>query len=106
MSSTTHQTQQSQNPNALKPFFILVWFTIMVAGSLLASWFHFQSFTPHDITHSLTPLSPEIIQSFGGHPGIVHIGLIIEKFREFKIIENKFVFNGTLWFNFDPSLTS
>jgi hypothetical protein len=91
---------------ALSSVFISVCFAIMIAGTLGVTWMHFQSYTSLETPYVVSPLSPEVIKSFGGHPGIVHVGLIIEKFHTFQIMENKFIFDGVLWFRFDPKLVS
>lgn len=101
----TH-SEPIEKSKALSPAFVSVCFVFMLLGSLGVSWMHFQSYTPQDIPYVVTPMSPQAIKNFGGHPGIVNVGLIIENFHTFQMIENKFTFSGTLWFRFDPNLVS
>lgn len=97
---------KGEQPKALTPLYVTVCFSAMLGGSLYISWLQFQSYTPMETDYHVIPTSPDIIKSFGGHPGIVHLGLIIDNFREFKILENKFVISGTLWLSFDPTIIS
>lgn len=99
-------TEPIEEPKSLSPAFASICFILMLAGSLGVSWMSFQSYTSKDIPYVVTPVSPQVIKNFGGHPGMANVGLIIENFHNFQMIENKFTFSGTLWFRFDPNLVS
>jgi hypothetical protein len=106
MTQRAHHTS-TEEPKCLSPLFVATCFIMMIIGTIGISWMHFQAFTPMEETsHRVNPLSPALIKQFGGHPGIAHIGLIIENFREFNMMGNKFIFNGILWCRFDPTLVS
>lgn len=54
----------------------------------------------------LIGVTPQHIEDWGGEPTIVEVGLQINNFPVFKVIENNFVLEGKLWFFFDPDLVS
>lgn len=57
--------------------------------------------------HSLIlPLDPQKMREHQSTPTVVRTGLTIKSFREFDFITNRFIFEGTVWFEFDPALTS
>lgn len=63
-------------------------------------------FVSFDEPPQLLPITPERVIAFGGTPATVKVGLTITNFSVFDIIKNEFVFTGTIWFEFDPSITS
>jgi len=75
----------------------------MSVAILLSSWMHFQVFVPTDQPYSVQPISDELLQKFERSPATVATGLVITRFLTFNVAANKFVFEGTLWFYFDPA---
>ena len=63
-------------------------------------------FRSFDEPPQLLPITPKKVIDFGGTPATVKVGLTINNFSVFDIIKNEFEFTGTIWFEFDPSITS
>jgi hypothetical protein len=61
-------------------------------------------FNPMEQYPQLQEITPEKIREWGGEPVIVNVGLYITNWHEFDIVKNLFVFDGMIWFEFDPSL--
>ena len=59
-----------------------------------------------DEAPELLPITPAAAEALGGTPAQVRVGLNISNFSEFSILRNEFIFSGTLWFLFDPSIIS
>lgn len=55
---------------------------------------------------TLIGVTQQHIQDWGGEPTTVEVGLQINNFPVFKMIQNNFVLEGKLWFFFDPDLVS
>ncbi|MBA3752548.1 hypothetical protein H0X06_07255, partial [Candidatus Dependentiae bacterium] len=86
--------------------FQLLWMTIstvVIWGLIIYESKGFRSF---DREPQLLPIVPEKALAFGGSPAVVTVGLNISNFSVFDVLTNDFAFAGTLWFEFDPSLTS
>lgn len=54
----------------------------------------------------LIPIMPLQIKEWGGGSAVVNVGMYIINFPEFDIVQNNFVLDGIVWFEFDPSLVS
>jgi hypothetical protein len=82
---------------------------ILISASILI-WFIYLStavrFTSFDDSPRINPLVPEKVLEFGQAPGIVKVGLYIQHFPEFDVLENNFTFTGIVSFEFDPSIIS
>lgn len=63
-------------------------------------------FQASDERPDLIIISPKTYQTFGAFPGIIQTGLYIYEFQKFNITQNEFVFNGTIWFLFNPGVIS
>lgn len=55
---------------------------------------------------SIEYFTPETLRIFKTSPITIETGLHIDKFQEFKMEQNNFIFSGTLWFKFDPGSIS
>jgi hypothetical protein len=86
--------------------FVMFWFTLIVTSAMILSFFRFQSFTTLDESYGLKTLSTTFLRGLGGTSGTVQTGLVIDTFHEFNVVNNKFIFEGILWFKFDPSIIS
>jgi hypothetical protein len=86
--------------------FVMFWFICIVIAVFVLSIFRFQSFTTLDDSYGLKTLSTTFLRGLGGTSGTVQAGLVINKFHEFNVVNNKFAFEGILWFKFDPSIVS
>lgn len=67
------------------------------------AWQRFQPLEQDPEIHSITP---EKIRKWSGDPVSVEVGLYISNWHQFKIVLNEFVFDGVVWFQFDPALIS
>ena len=63
-------------------------------------------FNPLETYPEVKSVTPEKIKEWGGEPVVVNVGLYITNWHEFKIVENEFIFDGVVWFEFDPALLS
>lgn len=63
----------------------------------------FVSFEPSPEIFSVTPKK---VKEWGGNTTEVAVGLHITNFPEFDIVNNRFTFDGIIWFEFDPALVS
>lgn len=61
-------------------------------------------FNPLEQYPEIQSITPEKIKEWGGEPVIVNVGLYITNWHQFDIVTNNFVFDGVVWFEFDPSL--
>lgn len=77
--------------------FLLAFFMAYIATTT------YDSFTS---SYRMNDVDPKMISEWHAVPPQVEAGLYIYKFSEFNIYENKFVFEGTIWFLFDPALLS
>ncbi len=51
-------------------------------------------------------ITPEKISQWAAEPTIVKMGLHIINFPEFNLVDNEFIFDGIIWFEFDPAFVS
>jgi hypothetical protein len=91
---------------ATSPVFQLVCILISAAimGWLILS--SLRTFSSLDEPAQLFPITPARAVEFGGSPASVRVGLNISNYSVFDLLNNDFVFAGTIWFEFDPSITS
>jgi hypothetical protein len=83
-------------------------FAFVVTGSLLVymGYKPFTDFRFSDPRPELQTISPAVYKEWGGKPSVVVVGLYITDFPEFNVIKNSFIFDGVIWFEFDPALVS
>ncbi len=62
--------------------------------------------TPKEDKFLIKPLTPLKLSESGNAPAVVRTGISINNFREFDLVANSFIFEGVIWFEFDPSLIS
>lgn len=84
--------------------FIFLILTVIIAVSL--AYKPVTEFHSLDPRPQLIPITPLKIKEWGGGSAYVNVGLYILNFPEFDIVHNKFVLDGIIWFEFDPSLIS
>ncbi len=63
-------------------------------------------YRPLEKMTQVLPITPQKIKEWGGEPTEVQVGLFITNWHEFDVRDNQFVFDGVLWFQFDPALIS
>jgi hypothetical protein len=61
-------------------------------------------YRPLEKMTQLLPITPQKIKEWGGDPTEVQVGLFITNWHEFDVRDNRFIFDGVLWFQFDPAL--
>jgi hypothetical protein len=54
----------------------------------------------------VVPIIPKLIKEWGNFSTCVTVGLYISGFPSVDFLKNEFIFDGILWFEFDPSLIS
>lgn len=88
------------------PFFqvlVLIFSTIVICYMLNVA---LSKHRPLEKKTQLLPITPKKLSEWGGDPTDVRTGLFITNWHKFDMRENIFVFDGVLWFQFDPSLIS
>ena len=103
MEKTVPQTEQLRATSVYFQLACIAIASLCMGILILKTLGGFRSF---DEPPQLLPITPERAIAFGGTPATVNVGLTINNFSVFDIIKNEFEFTGTLWFQFDPSITS
>lgn len=67
---------------------------------------HYKAFVTREPEVSIIPVTPQKIKEWGSVPTRVTVGLYINSFPILDFVNNDFVFDGILWFEFDPALIS
>lgn len=101
-----NKNNQQLDANETSPLFQLLMIslsTIILTIVMYRAIFEFNSL---EKTPVISPLTPGYLKEFGGTPAIVNVGLFIKDFSEFDMTKNEFVFSGTVWFEYEPSVTS
>jgi len=65
-----------------------------------------RKFYSNEPAPQLFPVTPQKVKEWGGDPISVAVGLHIRNFSDFDFVENKFILDAVLWFEFDPALIS
>ena len=76
---------------------------------LIIAWtgnYAMRLFRPLEKYPYLLSITPEKIRNWGGEPVAVKVGLYITNWYAFDILKNTFIFDGVVWFHFDPALIS
>lgn len=74
---------------------------ILFFGNLTTRYFR-----PLEQRPNIQSITPAKIKEWGGDPTVVQVGLYINSWQEFDVVQNNFVFDGIIWFQFDPALIS
>ncbi len=90
----------------VRPEFQVFAFFVTSGIVLILGGLSMQHFQPHEKYPEINSVTPEKIKEWGGDPVQVEVGLYITNWHQFKIVENLFVFDGVIWFQFDPALIS
>jgi hypothetical protein len=62
--------------------------------------------TPREYGHHVDTLTANMVDMQAVQPVQVLTGMTISRYRAFDMIHNQFVFEGTVWFEYDPALLS
>lgn len=79
-------------------FFIIVGLGIFISLLLWRS----SQFISHEKTPEILPITPATYKKLGGFARTIQTGLSINQFVNFDMVSNTFVFDGIIWFIFDP----
>jgi len=81
---------------------------ILIVSSIAAAVAYgpYMKFVTREPEVSVIPVTPQKITEWGGVPTRVTIGLYINSFPVLDFVNNDFIFDGILWFEFDPALIS
>jgi len=99
-------TVSEKSPAVVRPGFVIGCFAVLNFIIWTATWHYFQLFLPLDPVPDVKRFSTQILHALGGKPERVTVGLIIDSFQNFDVLHNNFIFNGSLWFCFDPRVVS
>jgi hypothetical protein len=66
----------------------------------------YSKFVTRESEINVVPVTPQKIKEWGNVPTRVTVGLYINSFPTLDFVNNDFVFDGILWFEFDPALIS
>jgi hypothetical protein len=66
----------------------------------------FLQFTSHEPSPKVYTATPKQIKEWGGNTTEVLVGLHLNNFPEFDLVNNKFTADAIIWFEFDPALIS
>ena len=90
----------------VRPQYQLLAFIITSSVVLFLGDQAIRRFQPHERYPEVQSVTPEKLKEWGGDPVLVEVGLYITNWHQFKIVDNLFVFDGVVWFQFDPALIS
>ncbi len=90
-------------PNNVSFLFQLV--TLSISGSIIFALIYVAVFNPTPVEQFvlISPLTPAKIEESRSLPSIVQVGLSINHFKHFDIMNNIFSIEGAIWFEYDPS---
>ncbi len=97
---------QSDDQRPIGFFFHVITITITCTILFLSMKLAVSQPTPAEPLFLIKPLTPQKIDETANIPTVVTTGLSIYKYRNFDIVNNNFLFEGTIWFEFDPILIS
>ncbi len=92
--------------NIVRPEFQVVALLVTASIVLLMGGDAMRRFQPFEQAPEMKSITPEKIRQWGGDPVVVDVGLYISNWHKFKMVDNEFVFDGVIWFQFDPALIS
>lgn len=80
-------------------FFLIILSMTAIAYCMYIATSHF---TSSDTIPVIQKYNPSTVDRFGTHAAIISSGLYIKNFLVFDPVKNNFIFNGVVWFEFDP----
>lgn len=80
--------------------------TVVAAAMILTARHAFISFTSFEPSPKIFSATPKQVKEWGGNTTEVLVGLHINNFAEFDLVNNKFTVDCIIWFEFDPALVS
>jgi hypothetical protein len=92
--------------NIVRPEFQVVMLLITASIVIFMGGMAMRRFQPFEQAPDMESITPEKIRQWGGDPVAVEVGIYISNWHQFKIVGNEFIFDGVVWFQFDPALIS
>ena len=84
----------------------LIFFCITITLTMLLGMMRRADFFAKEESPSILALTPLQLKKWGADPTVVTVGMHILNFPEFSVVGNKFVFDGIVWFEYDPAHVS
>ena len=81
---------------------LLITFSLVV----LIAYPPYEKFNSFEKKPEIFGINASVLQEWGAEPAEVMMGLHIQDFPEFDVINDKFTFSGFVWFKFDPAQVS
>jgi len=88
------------------PKFQIISIIIVSVMVMLISYGPYYEYNALEQEIPITYITPQQIQKWGVLPTQVRVGLHIISFPSINFIANEFIFDGIIWFEFDPALIS
>jgi hypothetical protein len=82
---------------------------VLVFTSLLTGYFAYRQievFTPLESPPLLYDITPKKLRVWNAEPVEVKVGMQVINFSDFNLVDNEFLVDVIVWFEFDPSLVS
>lgn len=104
--TTTTTTHKKKPTSQVSPLFQLI--CIVISVSILAFMINnrLAEFRVREKQPDIVRLTPKRLENLGGFLNIIRVGLFIDKFQTFDVVNNSFVFTGFIWFEFYPGTIS
>ena len=88
----------------VRPEYQVVMLLITTSIVLLLGGRALYRFRPLEQQPELFSITPAKMRKWAGDPVTVTVGLYVSSWHQFEMVENEFVFDGVVWFQFDPAL--
>ena len=86
--------------------FQIIFILLGMSAFIFLVWWRSSLFSARENPSQILPITPTIYKEFGGFSKPVQMGLYINQFIDFSMITNEFIFDGVVWFTFDPGVVS
>lgn len=90
----------------VSPRYQILGMVIIALSAFMLAIYPYIRYYPLENSIPIMPITPEKIREWGAVPTRVKTGLYINNFPSLDFVNNNFVFDGILWFEFDPALIS
>lgn len=84
--------------------FIYILISLSILGILVNKRLH--EFRISEKKPDIIHITPDVYKNFGGFSNVVTVGLFIDRFITFDVVNHNFVFTGSVWFRFTPGAIS
>lgn len=83
--------------------------TFIILTTIIISWsfyYRLAFFKAHDKLPQYQVITPAKFREFGAFANEINVGLYIDEYENFNLLDNDFTFTGKIWFSFDPGSIS